>query len=128
MARGMALRNAMRASASPFIEPGETIQQVLAAMTVHPVGVPLIDLIPVLLVNRYRIVAVTDQRVLVLDTGRWSVKTARAVLTELPRSTRLGPARGRWHKIETGSGNIRVSRSSLKDIDAADALITPPQG
>jgi len=63
-------------------------------MTVHPVGVPLIDLIPVLLVNRYRIVAVTDQRILVLDTGRWSVKTARAVLTELPRSTRLGPARG----------------------------------
>ena len=51
------------------------------------------------------------------------MKTARGVVTELPRSTRLGPGQGRWHRIPAGSENLRVHRRFFKDIDTADAAV-----
>jgi hypothetical protein len=81
-----------------------------------------------LIINRYRIVAVTDRRILVLDAGKWTQRTARAVVTELPRATRLGPTSGLWTKIETPTGKIYVRRYFFKDVKAADALIAPDLG
>ena len=49
--------------------------------------------------NRYRIIVIIPQRVLILDAGPDSMRTARGVAAELPRSTRLGPASGLWHVI-----------------------------
>jgi hypothetical protein len=54
--------------------------------------------------NRYRIVVATPARILVLDTGKTSLKTVRGVVMELPRSTRLGPPTGLWYKIQAGEG------------------------
>jgi hypothetical protein len=124
----MALRDSMRASAAQFVEPGETIQQVLGAQTASPMMMPLVGAIVTLIVNKYRIVAVTDQRILVLDSGKWSMRKARAVLTTLPRSTRLGPTSGLWHTIETPTGKLRVRRYFFKDIAAADSVVTPATG
>jgi hypothetical protein len=45
------------------------------------------------------------------------------VATELPRSTRLGPGTGIWHRIPAGQENLRVHRRFFKDIDAADAAV-----
>jgi hypothetical protein len=72
------------------------------------------------LVNRYRIIAVTEERIVVLDAGRTSMKTARGVVAELPRSTRLGPGKGVWHRIPAGAERLRVHRRYFKDIQAAD--------
>jgi hypothetical protein len=127
----MAVRDAMRATAAQFVEPGETIQQVIGAQTVSPMIGPFFGLIGTVIsifVNRYRIVAVTDQRILVLDTGKLALTKARAVVTELPRSTRLGPPTGLTHTIETPTGKIRVRRPFFKDIKAADSEITPDLG
>ena len=124
----MALRDSMRASAAQFVEPGETIQQVLGAQTASPMMMPLVGAIVTLIVNKYRIAAVTDQRILVLDSGKWSMRKARAVLTTLPRSTRLGPTSGLWHTIETPTGKLRVRRYFFKDIAAADSVVTPATG
>ena len=52
-----------------------------------------------LTLNRYRIVVITPQRVLILDAGGDSMTTARGVVAQLPRSTRLGPPSGLWHVI-----------------------------
>jgi hypothetical protein len=71
--------------------------------------------------NRYRIIVVTAQRVLVLDAGKTSMKKARGVVTELPRSTRLGPGTGLWHVIPAGEEKLRVHRRFFKDIETADA-------
>ena len=71
--------------------------------------------------NRYRIVVVTPQRVLILDAGRASMKTAHGVVAELPRSTRLGPASGLWHVIPAAGENLRVHRRFFKDIETADS-------
>src|ERR1700722_14826816 len=94
----MAVRDVMRASAAQFVEPGETIEQVFGAQTASPLTAPLIGSLIALIINRYRIVAVTDRRILVLDAGKWTQRTARAVVSELPRSTRLGPTPGLWFK------------------------------
>jgi hypothetical protein len=73
--------------------------------------------------NRYRILTVTPTRILVLDAGKTSMKKARGVVTELPRTTPLGPATGLWHQIPAGSENLRVHRRVFNDIDTADAAV-----
>jgi hypothetical protein len=74
--------------------------------------------------NHDRILAVTPTRIVVLDAGKVSLKNARGVVTELPRSTRLGPATGLWHRIPAGGETLRVHRRFFKDIEIADSVIT----
>jgi len=124
----MAVRDVMRASAAQFVEPGETIEQVFGAQTASPLTAPLIGSLIALIINRYRIVAVTDRRILVLDAGKWTQRTARAVVSELPRATRLGPTSGLWFKIDTPAGKIHVRRYFYKDVNAADTAIAPNLG
>jgi hypothetical protein len=124
----MAVRDVMRASAAQFVEPGETIEQVFGAQTASPLTAPLIGSLIALIINRYRIVAVTDRRILVLDAGKWTQRTARAVVSELPRATRLGPTSGLWFKIETPAGKIHVRRYFFRDVNAADSAIAPNLG
>ena len=58
-----------------------------------------------------------------LDAGKTSMKTARGVVTELPRSTRLGPGSGVWHRVPAGNEKLRVHRRFFKDMDAADSAL-----
>ena len=48
------------------------------------------------------------------------MKKARRVVTEQPRSTRLDPGSGVWHRIPACQENLRVHRQFFKDIQAAD--------
>jgi hypothetical protein len=73
--------------------------------------------------NRYRILAVTPNRILVLGAGKTSMKKARGVVMELPRPTRLGPATGVWHQIPAGREKLRVHRRFFKDLRAADSAV-----
>jgi len=121
----VALRDSMAASAAQYLRPGETVQAVFGAQTASPWLAALTGVFVFLGFNSYRIVAVTEQRILVLDAGRASMKKARGVVTELPRSTRLGPASGVWHKIPAGGETLRVHRRFFKDIETADAQAAP---
>jgi len=116
----MALRDSMRDSAAPYLRPGETVQAVLGAQTASQLLAAVTGVFLFLGLNRYRIVAVTPQRILILDAGRASMKTARGVVAELPRSTRLGPPSGLWHVIPAAGENLRVHRRFFKDIQTAD--------
>jgi hypothetical protein len=121
----------MRASATQFVAPDETIQEVFGAQTGSPLvraiagTFGLIGAIIAASFNQYRIVAVTDQRILILDAGKWNMKNARSVLDVLPRPTTLGPCTGVWHTIEVPSGKIVVHRRFFKDIEAADVMTAP---
>ena len=55
------------------------------------------------------------------DAGKTSMKKARGVVTELPRSTRLGPGTGMWHQVPAGQEKLRVHRRFFKDLAAADS-------
>jgi hypothetical protein len=116
----MALRDSMRDSAAAYLRPGETVQAVLGAQTASQLVAAVSGVFLFLGLNRYRIVAVTPQRVLILDAGRASMKTAHGVVAELPRSTRLGPASGLWHVIPAAGEKLRVHRRFFKDIETAD--------
>ena len=120
----MALRDSMRASAAQFLQPGEPVQAVIGAQTASPLLAALTGVFVFLGFNHYRILAVTPTRIVVLDAGKASMKKARGVVMELPRSTRLGPATGLWHQIPAGQETLRVHRRFFKDIETADAVIT----
>ena len=118
----MALRDSMRDSAAPYLQPGETVQAVFSAQTGSQWMAALTGIFVFLNFNRYRIFVVTPGRILVLDAGKTSMKKARGVVLELPRSTRLGPGTGMWHRIPAGSETLRVHRRFFKDIEIADSV------
>lgn len=119
----MALRDSMRDSAAQYLQPGETIQAIIGAQTASQWLAGLTGVFVFLSLNKYRMIVVTPARIVVLDTGKVSMKKARGVVTELPRSTRLGPGSGLWHRIPVGDETLRVHRRFFKDIDAADAAL-----
>jgi hypothetical protein len=118
----MALRDSMRTSAAQYLQPGEPIQAVIGAQTASQFVAALAGIFVFLGLNRYRIIAVTPNRIVVLDAGKASMKNARGVITELPRSTRLGPPTGMWHQIPAGGETLRVHRRFFKDIETADSV------
>jgi hypothetical protein len=120
----VALRDSMRDSATQYMRPGEPIQAVIGAQTASPLLAGLTGVFIFMGLNKYRILAVTPTRIVVLDAGKTSMKTARGVVTELPRSTRLGPGTGVWHQIPAGGETLRVHRRFYKDLDTADAALT----
>src|SRR5689334_7758593 len=103
----MAIRDKMAASVQPHLRPGEQLQAVFGAQTTSQY-LALIGFIPFLIVNRYRVVAVTDQRILVLDAGKWGMSKGRTVIGELPRATTMGPGSGVWHVVAAGPEQLRV--------------------
>ncbi len=118
----MALRDTMRESSAQFLQPGESIQEVFGAQTASQWVAALGGIFLFLGLNRYRIFAVTPQRIVVLDAGKASMSRARGVVAELPRSTKLGPPTGPlWHVIPVGDEKLRVHRRFFKDIEAADS-------
>jgi hypothetical protein len=119
----MSLRDSMRESAAAYLQPGEPIQAVLGAQTASPLLAGLTGVFVFLGLNRYRIIAVTPARIVVLDAGKMSMKKARGIVTELPRSTRLGPGTGVWHQIPAGTEKLRVHRRFYKDLEAADSAL-----
>jgi hypothetical protein len=124
----MAIRDSMRESATRYLRPGERVEAVIGAQTTSAYMAVLTGFILFPLINRYRILAVTEDRILVLDAGRSGMKTARGVVTELPRSTRLGPGKGAWHQIPAGAEKLRVHRRFFKDMETADFNLRPAYG
>ncbi len=120
----VALRDTMRSSAAQYLQPGEPIQAVIGAQTASQWLAALTGIFVFLGFNHYRILAVTPNRIVVLDAGKVSMSKARGVVTELPRATRLGPGAGLWHQIPAGQETLRVHRRFFKDLEAADNSIT----
>ncbi len=118
----MALRDTMRSSAAQYLQPGEPVQAVIGAQTASQWLAALTGVFLFLGLNRYRIIAVTPTRIVVLDAGKASMSKARGVVMELPRSTRLGPGTGIWHKIPAGQETLRVHRRFFKDLQTADSV------
>lgn len=127
----MSFRDVMRDSVTPFLRPDETVQVVISALGNSPWTVMKAKLAEEFLrsgggdpysLNKWRIVAVTPQRILVLAAPNG--RRATGVLTEMPRSTRLGPPTGfLTHRIPVEGGALWVIRRCWKDVRAADSLI-----
>ncbi|MEM9611620.1 MAG: hypothetical protein AAF962_22555 [Actinomycetota bacterium] len=123
----MAIRDKIQTNAQPHLQPGEQVQAVWAGQTHSQwlllvlilVFLPLV--IWFLFANRYRTVVATDRRILVLDSGHWTMTKANSVVAELPRQTPVGPASGLWFKSQTLGSSMYVHKRFHKDIAEADA-------
>jgi hypothetical protein len=111
----------MRASAQPYLQQGESIQQVFGAQTKSQ-WFALISFWIIILSSAYRVIVVTDRRILVARSGRLTTTAVNEVLRELPRATRIGPAGGLWYKCDTLAERLYIAKRFHKDIEAADAL------
>ena len=112
----MASRDKMRNRATPLLKPGETVQVVFCAQTVSTRSAWKI-----MISNGYRVVVVTDRRILVCRAGRLRPGTVKGVERELPRTTRLGEPTGLWWPCDSLGGRLYVHRRFHKDVRTADA-------
>ena len=117
----MAIRDQMAANAAPLLKPDVKIQAVFGAQTVSQY-LSLISYWIIIIKNAYRVVVVTDRRILVCRSGRFRITPVNEVVNELPRSTRIGPASGLWYRCETLGERLYIAKRFHKDVAAADSL------
>lgn len=126
----MAIRDKMRKNAASVLTPGETVQAVFGAQTVNQFAfIPLVlfGLIPAVVVlavtKPFRVVVVTDRRILVCQAGRLKATAVHEVLEEGPRTTAIGEPKGLWWTCTSlGAKKMYVHNRFHKDIREADAL------
>jgi hypothetical protein len=119
--RPVALRDKLRANAAHVLQPGENIQSVFCAQTTSQYFA-LISYWIILFSNAYRVVVVTDRRILVCSSGRLRMTPVNEVLRELPRNTRIGPPSGLWWRCETLGERLYINKRFHKDVNAADGV------
>lgn len=73
--------------------------------------------------NRYRPVVVTDRRIIVFDGGRWTTTKVNAVVREVPRSVRIGPAKGLWYTTTALGEPLHVHKRFYGEITRADSVL-----
>ena len=123
------IRDKIIENSQKFLKPNEKVQAVIPGQTLNQYWAVTIlagvlpYLILILVANRYRATVVTDQRILVLDTGKWSQGTPKSVVRELPRNVRIGPAKGLWWKSSTLGETIYINKRFHSDVTAADAAL-----
>ncbi|HZP30572.1 MAG TPA: hypothetical protein VFC99_16590 [Acidimicrobiia bacterium] len=118
----MAIRDTMRTNAAHLLEQGESVQAVFGAQTASGWWALLTYWI-VIFKGGFRVVVVTDRRILVCRSGRLSTTQVNEVLGEFPRQTRIGPASGLWYRCNSLGQPLYVHKRFHKDIAAADALL-----
>jgi len=123
----MAIRDKIRANADHLLRPGEVMQAVIPAQTVSQYFA-LISYWIIIFANAYRVIVVTDQRVLVCRSGRFRITPVGAVEREVPRGTAIGPAHGLWYKCESLGERLYINRRFHKDVAEADATAAYAHG
>jgi hypothetical protein len=118
----MAIRDKLRTNAAHVLQPGEQIQSIFAAQTASPYWA-LLSYWIVLFKNAYRVVIVTDKRILVCKSGRLTTTPVNDIVGEFPRSTKIGPASGVWYKCDTLGDRLYIHKRYHKDVAAADAVV-----
>lgn len=117
----MALRDKIKHNAEPFLQPGEEVQAVIPAQTIRQYW----SLISFWLVARdtYRVLVVTDRRILLCRSGRFTETPVNEVLAEFPRLMVIGPAHGLWYRTDRFGERLFISRRFYEDVAAADRAI-----
>lgn len=116
----MALRETLRRNAAHLLAPGETIQTIFPAQTTSG-WFALLSIWIIVLNDAYRVVVVTDRRILVCKSDRFRMTPVKQVLRELPRYIRIGPPTGLWHRTEVLGERMYINKRFHKDVETADA-------
>jgi hypothetical protein len=117
----MAIRDKIIEKAQPLLEPGEQIQAVIPAQTKSG-WLGAFGFVWLMFVNRYRPVIVTDRRIAVTDSGKWSQANPTSIVQSVPRTTQIGPASGIWWKCTSLGETLYINKRFHKDVEKADSL------
>ena len=117
----MAIRDKMRANAQHLLQPGEEIQAVIGAQTKSQ-WFALISIWIIAFSNAYRVIVVTNRRIIVAKSGRMSMTPVKEIVREVPRSVKIGPASGLWYKCETLGEKLYIHKRYHKDVATADSV------
>ncbi|MEO7370652.1 MAG: hypothetical protein ABIZ69_07315 [Ilumatobacteraceae bacterium] len=117
----IAIRERIKEAVQPLLEPGELIQAVIPAQTKSG-WLGALGFIWLIFANRYRPIVVTDRRVTVTDSGKWSQSKPTSIVTSLPRTTQIGPPQGIWWKCTSLGQPLYVHKRFHKDVEKADSL------
>jgi hypothetical protein len=112
----------MRANAQQYLQPDESIQSIFGAQTTSQYFA-LISYWIIIINNSYRVIVVTNRRILVCQAGRVVTSQIKGVLRELPRNTKIGPPHGLWYRTEALGEKLYIHRRFHKDVEIADSLI-----
>jgi len=116
----MALRDKLSDAAQPHLQPGETVQEVAAAVAVSPYW-SLLSYWILMIKDGTRAIVATDQRILVFKTSRWRFTKYKALVNEFPRSTKVGEPSGLNWKTDALGETLWINKRFHKDIKAIDA-------
>jgi hypothetical protein len=117
----VAIRDKLRDNAAHLLQPGETIQSIFCAQTTSQY-LALISYWIILFANAYRVVVVTDRRILICSSGRLRMTPVKQILRELPRNIRIGPPSGLWWRCESLGERLYIHKRFHKDVNAADGV------
>ena len=116
----MALRDKLKERSQPLLEPGEDIKHVFLAQAGPTPWLFALSWLFAFLM-KYRVVAVTDRNVVLLESSAWKPAAPKQVVARLPRETRFGTLNGVWAKIDLAGDRYYVHKRFHKDVQAADA-------
>jgi hypothetical protein len=118
----MALRDKLRERSQPLLEEGEEIQHVFLAQAGPTPWLFALSWLFAFLM-KYRVVAVTDRNVVLLESSSWTPAKPNQVVARLPRQTRFGPVKGVWAKVDLAGERYFVHKRFHRDVEAADAEV-----
>jgi len=116
----MAIRDTLRRNAAPLLAPDETVQAIFPAQTTSAYFA-LVSYWIIVFSNAYRVIVVTDRRILVCRSGRFRITPVKGVLREVPRGVTIGPAHGLWYRFDVLGEKLYVNRRFFKDVETADS-------
>ena len=101
-----------------FVEPGEQVTEVfLCQCGRSPYALAAIGGVIAMLFNKYRVVALTDRALLVLDASAMAQSKPRSLLARLPRDTKLGFDDGMaWGTLQLQDKKHYVHRRFFDDV------------
>ena len=120
----------MKATVVEYLLPGEQIQAVFPAQTKSPYVALLLAWNVVFSKAsltfkstrpKNRVVVVTDRRIFVVEAGTWRPFAVKKILRELPRLTKIGPAKGLWYRTEALGEPLYIHRGYHEDVAFADS-------
>ncbi len=103
----------------PFLPPGTVIRQVFGVQRAVPIPISFINAIVTPLMG-WRVVAVCDDAMYVLESTFLFKWRPKRLLRTLPRTTYFGMMGGPWTKIRLGPETAWVNWRFFKDVRAAN--------
>ncbi|MCU1393341.1 MAG: hypothetical protein JWM34_1769 [Ilumatobacteraceae bacterium] len=104
-----------------MLDAGEQIQEVFPATTMGLLMTALLDRILFFMPSTHRIVVVTDRRIAVFRSGKFTQGNPKKLLRSVPRNTKIGPPKGVTYKTKVLGEKMFVHKRFHKDVENADA-------